>query len=260
MTEMEVYYPNPHSNAVANAIFLFRFSTALESVENILKLEFGEDFSQKHEMKSLTVSIEGSDSSAVDTLTGIQFVSETWLIEITKESMRFICRSYHSWNLAYKQLTSFLEQIEFFDSNTIDLISLSFTDTVGFNKHKVKQSDLIKSGSVYLSPKNYSDVDKNRLWHNHSGWFEPLEPNDILNQLECKIESLNVDESVEVANSDVSATNSLNLMHKQVILGSFSLVNKEEIKNFFEYFHIENKKIVAQVFSDPLLEEIKLVV
>lgn len=281
------FQPINDAHAIVELVFFFNFSS---NFKNDIFLKLNKNLKDKHSNFSKDtpvyklehqVKMNSQNNPTVDskqTLSGFELESFDkdgeldWGLSISDNKLLIHCLNYSTWEKVWKDALSYIseifETISYDDSLKISNFGLKYLDKFVYSGRieNYSSTDIFKTENNFLT-KNV--LDSGSVWHCHSGWFEDLSEEFIVEDsyvFKC-LNQLNVESNATSKDNHeiiVSIDHGTFLIPKKVIANDneFGIeVNKIDISYIsksFELLHAKNKKVLKELLNEDMCERIDL--
>jgi len=265
---MDCVRPFNRNNAIKIAAIAIEFSDVFKEsdYQNAISLyhkdkELVTELPRKQLQEAVTFQVNSPQAFQNQALGGVIFDRlapnglQEWAITMRHNSFIITCSEYSRWDEIWLKAKSFIEKFTIIikDMN-VSAAGIEYVDEFYINEEDPTWKEfLFKTNNKYL-PSNINEL--NDLWHSHHGYFSN---EGYLNELRTltKIETDYVPEESDIGKTKISIK-SHHRSELQNLQTTTDFISTGTFESMVVGNHVMNKRIMVDLLSDNILEQISL--
>lgn len=180
-----------------------------------------------------------------------------WILRVSESSISVHCLNYTQWASVFDEAFGYLKaafkRLEGGDS-LISSVGLMYVDRFVHNKDPSTSnlSELFQEESDWVFKHAFNS--KNKLWHNHIGWYEDLDEMSCLNQLKTSASYVNINNNQKLV---------VTVDHNAIISGESNDFKEDgdsckKLEEIMNKLHGMNKKVLGMLLTEEVSARINL--
>ncbi|GFO76389.1 hypothetical protein BPLS_P4134 [Bathymodiolus platifrons methanotrophic gill symbiont] len=180
-----------------------------------------------------------------------------WMLRASENSISVHCLNYTLWASVFAEAFNYLKvafkRLEGSDS-LISSVGIMYVDRFVCNKDPSTSnlSELFQEESDWVFKGAFNS--KNKLWHNHIGWYEDLGHMSCLNQLKTSASYVNINNNQKLV---------VTVDHSAIISGESNDFKEdggscEKLEEIMNKLHGMNKKVLGRLLTEQVSARINL--
>lgn len=265
------FEPINSAHAIVETMFFCEFNSPLgnDSIERLLELEHEENIRaelpafKKVEAASILFSTDNEGLNLKEKLPKgvigaiLQRVrpdgTPEWHVQVSQDTLLVQCFEYSDWKRTWAKAKKYIQAVLFKilpSEVLISSIGLKYVDQFVFEgDYKVDYNPrlLFNPETALIHKKGF---DSGYRWHCHTGWFDPFEGVECLNQL-------NIDAAILQKGTHTTKIEH-NMVMRSLNTNIEKLLELEVMNKYMAYMHQANKKVLLDILTSQMAKRISL--